>query len=330
MTDSRTKRQHYISQVEQRLNAINPDAKPRNQRIYEFEIVARDEHIARLTGVKGRAISGTLSMFDVFSFDVGTDGATRANFEDAFARYETQLMTMTAALLRAHQTQSSEVAQELFGLFVAKMVNFIRNPYSVVKMINTFGVLAQLTPVNPVIHAAYQRILKGRRPQQAFLCKMLGISDDQYSVWLRLLFMLLTPLADGVSNLFEQSLNSLLVQKDHALHVHIHVYQTERCLVSDRGVTSPIPQEAHLVLDFNLCAHAFIRYAFLDYHAVLGRPIPEGVLAGLHSGPKQVQVSYLTDDYAALDVFHRRILEQSYERIYCSTAQPYGVVVKQP
>ncbi len=330
MTDSRTKRQHYISQVEQRLNAINPEAKLRNQRIYEFEIVDRDQHIARLSSDKGRAISAALSMFDIFSFDVDTDGATRANFEDAFSHYERQLMTMTAALLRAHQAQSSEVAQELSGLFIAKMVNFIRNPYSVVKMINTFGVLAQLTPANPTIHAAYQRILNGRRPQQAFLCKKLGISDEQYSIWLRLLFMLLTPLADGVSNLFEQALNSLLVQRDHALHVHIHVYQTERCLVSDRGVTSPIPQEAHLVFDFNLSAHAFIRYAFLDYHAMLGRRAPADILAGLQRGPKQVQVSYLTDDYSALDVFHRRVVEQSYRRIYCSTTQPYGVVVRQP
>lgn len=32
-----TVNQHFISQVEQRLNALNPAAKNRNQRICEFE-----------------------------------------------------------------------------------------------------------------------------------------------------------------------------------------------------------------------------------------------------------------------------------------------------
>jgi hypothetical protein len=36
-----TKNHHVVSQVEQRLNALNSGARPENQRIYEFEIVDR-------------------------------------------------------------------------------------------------------------------------------------------------------------------------------------------------------------------------------------------------------------------------------------------------
>ena len=37
-----TVRQHFVSQVEQRLNAINPSAEDRNQRIYRFRLIDRE------------------------------------------------------------------------------------------------------------------------------------------------------------------------------------------------------------------------------------------------------------------------------------------------
>ncbi len=181
-----TKNQHFVSQVEQRLNALNPRARPENQRIYEFEIVDRDRHEVRLTSKKGRTIADTLSMFDLFSFDVD-DGGARANFERAFSAYEKRIRELTALILQAHAARSNAIGQELFDLFVAKMVNFVRNPYSVEKVLNTFGALAQHHPADPAIYATYERILRGRRPQQAYLCRTLDITNEQYGAWLRVL-----------------------------------------------------------------------------------------------------------------------------------------------
>ena len=234
---------------------------------------------------------------------------------------------LTARLLQAHAQRSDAVGQEVFDLFVAKMINFIRNPYSVTKALNTFGVMAEHRPTDPATYAAYERVLRGRRPQQAHLCRTLGITDEQYGAWLRVLFMLLIPLADGWSTLLEQTLQTLFTDRDHAILVHIHTFGAERCLLSDRGLTSPVPQDPHLVFDFNLGAQAFIRYAFLDYEATLGRPLPAGIRHGLGLGPKQVQVSYLRDDFASLDVFHRRVIEQSFGKVFCSGMSPYGVAV---
>jgi DNA-binding transcriptional MerR regulator len=140
---NQTKNQHFLSQVEQRLNACNPNADATNQRIYEFEIVDRDEHILRLTNAKGRAIQNNLSMLDLFSFDVDKDADIRFNFEQAFERYEGEMRACTERLLRAHATGSSDVADDVFSLFVAKLLNFARNPFSVAKVINTFGTLGQ-------------------------------------------------------------------------------------------------------------------------------------------------------------------------------------------
>lgn len=318
-----TKNQHFVSQVEQRLNSLNPGARMGNQRIYEFKIVDRDKHQVRLVAPNGRLISKSLSMFDLFSFDVANNGV-RANLERVFGTYENRISDLTAKLLHAHATRSSAINQEVFDLFVAKMVNFIRNPFSVAKVLNTFGIMGQHHPTNQQVYTEYQRILTGRRPHQAHLCAELGISDQQYEEWLRVLFMLLTPLADGQVTMLEQALGALFEGRDNALHIHLHTYTTQRCLLSDRGWTVPVPEDRHLVCDFNLSAQAFIRYAFLDYEAV---PLPPMIRQGLSLGPKLVQLWYLHDDLVALDVFHRRIIEQSFERVFCSGPSPYNVTV---
>ena len=46
--------------------------------------------------------------------------------------------------------------------------------------------------------------------------------------------------------------------------------------------------------------------------------MPEFIKRGLQRGPKIVRVSYLTDDFPALYVFHRRVIEQAHQNVYCS------------
>jgi hypothetical protein len=70
---------------------------------------------------------------------VDKDGAMRANFEHAFARYEGQMQSATDSVLRAHPARSYAVHQEILDLFVARTVSLIRNPYSIAKVIDTFG-----------------------------------------------------------------------------------------------------------------------------------------------------------------------------------------------
>jgi hypothetical protein len=324
---SQTKKQHFISQVEQRLNASNPNAAPANQRVYEFEIVDRDKRVLRLSGSRGRSIENNLSMLDLFTFDIDKDKNLRMNFEEAFGRYENLIRTNTESILLAHSQQRTEIAQELFTLFIAKLVNFIRNPYSIEKAINTFGCFAEVHPTNPAIYDAYVRTMIGTQPHQAHLCRQLSISDEQYKTWLRLLFMLLTPMTNGPGNFLEEAIKSLFEKDDLAVFVHVHKYDQERCLLSDRGFSWPIEQGKHMGFDFNLGASAFIRYAFLDHETVLGRPVPEFIRRGLSLGPKIVRVSYLTNDLPALDVFHRRVIEQAHQRVYCSTKGVYNAVM---
>jgi hypothetical protein len=324
---NQTKRQHYISQVDQRLNTSTPDAKLENQRIFSFDLIDRDARIVRLTHPRGRLIASILSMYDLCSFDVDKDAATRANLAHEFGKYETVVRENTESLMRKHEEHSDDCKEELLTLFLAKMLNFIRNPFSVQKVLNTFGAMAVHHPTDPAIYASYMRIMIGRKPQQAALCARLGITDVQYAAWLRVIFMLLTPMADGHNNLLEQMMKNLFENEDHEVIVQVHRFDDQACLLSDRGISWPLDLAEHLAFDFNLCSAAFVRFAFMSHDTFPPGGMPPMIRAGLKMGPKRIHVAYGMNDFQSLKIFHQRVIDQCHEKVYCSKTTPYGVTV---
>ena len=127
-----TSNQHYISQVEQRLNARNPKAKLSNQCIYSLSLVDREAFTLALDPQEGRLISKNLSLRDLFSFDVLPNNA-RKNYEEAFKQYEGTLRANTVSLLRKLDQGPEDIKEEILAIFVAKFMNFLRNPYSIKK-----------------------------------------------------------------------------------------------------------------------------------------------------------------------------------------------------
>ena len=95
---------------------------------------------------------------------------------------------------------SGDIKAEIIDLFAAKLLNFIRNPFCIEKVLNSFPGVASYDPTDPALLADYRRIVSGKKPHQAHLCTELGISDVQYVEWLRLLFMLLVPMAGRISS----------------------------------------------------------------------------------------------------------------------------------
>ena len=94
---NRTINQHYISQSEQRLNAINPNANSRKQKIYQFKIENRDLWEVSLVSHSGVKIANNLSDTDLYSYHLLNDG-DRENFEALFDRYESKIDFYTKEL----------------------------------------------------------------------------------------------------------------------------------------------------------------------------------------------------------------------------------------
>lgn len=89
-TLSETKNQHYISQAEQKLNAIEPSAARKKRAIHAFTIIDRDAPTLSNSPAGGQRIEQTLSCLDLFSFDV-VDSKYRHNLEELFHKYENRI-----------------------------------------------------------------------------------------------------------------------------------------------------------------------------------------------------------------------------------------------
>jgi hypothetical protein len=323
LLENDTRNQHFLTRAEQKLNAMNPRADARKLRIYSFKVVDRENYTLALESQNGRLIGSNLSLFDLFSFDVPRGSRLRLNFESLFHKYEAHIEAHTKSLLAKLNARSDDIKAEMIDLFAAKLLNFVRNPFSIVKVLNSFPGIAGYDPTNAALLAAYRRIVNGRKPHQAHLCAQLGISDAQYVEWLRLLFMLLMPMAQGRPNFFEEVIKNLLENRKMHIAAFVCEYDSDRCLISDRGFSQPIADGPHMAFSFNLCATAFADYIFADPAALVqGKASPEFIAQAIarweRLPDKQINVTFMRNNLGMLARYNRRVVEQCYKRVYCS------------
>jgi hypothetical protein len=324
-----TANQHFVSQVEQRLNALNPGAAPHNQRIYSFTLVDRESLLLSLDSTQGMNISNNLAFRDLFSFDVIRGRASRYNFEAMFQQYEAVMEANTVDLLRKLGQGSDDLKKEILEIFVAKFMNFLRNPYSVRKILNTISSVLRFHPTEPELLADYNAVLTGQKPHQTYLCAQLGINSEEYQEWLSALFMTLMRPVPGELNVMESIVKQVFESPAGYPMVCVYRYEGEhadkRCLLSDRGYSTPLPQDQHLSFNFNLCSTAFIAYIFASIDALNLARVPPGVIEMYRTQPRNVQVVHFTNDLAALERYNRNVAYQCNHSVFSSSPSVYGL-----
>ena len=78
-----------------------------------------------------------------------------------------------------------------------------------------------------------------------------------------------------------------------------------------------------MAFSFNLCATAFVDYCFFDPTTLLkGKASPEfrAQVLSLHESlsEKQINVTFLRNNLDMLARYNRRVVEECYQRVYCS------------
>ena len=327
-----TRNQHFISQAEQRLNAINPEAPKEKQKIYTFNIVDRDSCEINLNGEQGNKIKKTLSIGDLFSFEAIEATGPRQNFETLFKKYEDNITTITLELIKKIELSEIESAKtEIINIFSLKFMNFIRNPYSIKKVLNTFPQLLKTHPINKVSYDAYLKVINGSNIHQAELLTKLGITEIIYRDWLCIIYLLLENLGDKDNNLLEHILKLLIEDKDLYFKAEIFLYKDHTCLLSDRGFSTPVfENEGHMSFDFNLCSTAFIRYSIVSLDFLIPKNTPKTLIASYKQQNKVINVSVQHDNLVELERYNKNIVFQCHENVFCSNAKPYGIVCKLP
>jgi hypothetical protein len=325
---NKTKNQHFISQAEQRLNAINPEAKFENQKLYAFSLTDRENYGTQIVNPTGSKIVNNLSETDLFTFNIA-DKNIRGNFESLFWGYETSIFQDTKKLLSSLGHENTPINNELIKIFLLKFTNFMRNPYSVKKVLNTIGEAVNYRPLVPPFDDYYKRILSSEKKQINYLCQKYGFTETEYLSWIKSLFMLLIPIQDGY-NIIEYSLKDLFENKNEEVSIFIYLYSDihsdKSPLISDRGFVMPFQQSNdHFGFSFNLSANAFISFSFLNLDSLDSNHIPSRMLNIYKALPKTIKVRTFWDDLNALQIYNRHVVYQCHKHVFSNQNIIYGI-----
>ncbi len=316
--------QHFISQAEQRSNAI-----PGTNQIYEFKVQVKDP--ADLGTPRRVSIRRNLSFDDLFTFERDKTGPLRKNLEDVFGRYESRLGAHTSEVLEAVEAQRSPSGRAVHGLFVSKFLNLLRNPYCVRKALNTIGLAANYKPADPNLELMYERVKAANLERRQPVCDAFGLLDTEYDRWLRCLFMMLVELPQAGSSLLEQTVAATLSRSHTILRVHTFDDDDSHvCLLSDRGFLEPRREEGVSVLQFNLSSRAFATFSIYEEktfeHEMRnsgGLSDIEWELACRHGLVKPgVRVTHNPNDTQALTAYNQLAVYQCAERVFAAHPRP--------
>ncbi len=322
-----TKNQHFVPQVEQRMNAINPQAKSKNQKIYSFRIRDRDSCTVSINSEIGISILKNLSLNDLFSFDVLGKEATKYNFEKLFHSYEVIIKSNTESLLSKTDLPRADITTEVINIFRSKILNFIRNPYSIKRILNTFSELKGVIPTDPIHFENFNRVLNGSKPQQDHLCKKLDITKEDYKEWLSIIFLLLTTMKAGELNFLDRLIKRMYENPNCLVRVCIYTYDNETCLLSDRGYNFEEREDKTNIWDFNLYSHGFIRYFFINIDEVVPKNTSKEYLDMLKSTSNEVKYMTKHNDLAALEIYNKNTVDFCHEHVFGASKEYEGVTV---
>ncbi|AXY57566.1 hypothetical protein CDG60_13960 [Acinetobacter chinensis] len=258
MFENHTKNQHFISQVEQKQNSINPLAEREKRKIYEFEILDREQHFFKLTNKTGVKIEKNLSINDLYTFNILSD-STRINFEFFFNKFERKIEALTSNLQRKVKSKEDIDEQEIIDLVSAKFLNFLRNPFSIKKVLNSFHPLQNLIPTDESLLREFRKINSNNIHISPEYLDRLDVSIEQYLNWLRTIFIALTVQMYGKS-IAEYLVDGLFDPKSKVIVLVLNIYDSQTCLLSDRGYVDygALYDNKPFAMGFNLNKNMFL------------------------------------------------------------------------
>ena len=324
---------HFVSQAEQRLNAIDPSISKKNQRIYAFSITDRENYQISLEAPAGTKIKETLSFDDLFTIDI-LDDRLRVNLEDYFSSYEQDVSILTQSLLLKLKSGNQDIEKEIINIFAMKLINSFRNPFCIEKTLNTIGNLANYYPSDENLKDIYNRIESGNQASLKEFANNLSVTEEQYRKWMKSLFMLLVPKGTQGTNLVDMMIKEFFENTEQYINVYIHIYsgseESKHSLLSDRGFTLLTDQGEHLAYEFNLTSNAFISYIFTDITEKagidqLGKNVIERILRIESKKPSKVNIHFCENNLEALSRYNKKVVYQSRENVYCKSKVIYGL-----
>jgi hypothetical protein len=321
----KTKVQHYLSQVEQRLNAIDPTKSIQTQRIHSFSIVNRENYELSLDDSNGVQIYHNLQSRDLYSFDE-LDQEQRYSLEKLFGKYERDIISRSNKLIEKVSNNDSNILHELVELFRVKILNSIRNPYCIEKTIETFKQLESFSLVEEDARQAFQRIRVGCDPTRPTKAKEFEVSEEMYLHWLEILLKLLSTEEQSGKNFLDHLVDSLFKNPNIDVLIIIRAYNKPHSdkyvTLSDRGFVLFENNEAELIYQFNLKYNTLISFCFTDLRKLLlysseDSDLVDEILKSYINHQKNIKIDYCEkNDLEALKLYNQRVIDYSHSKSF--------------
>lgn len=327
-----TKKQHYLSQIEQRLNSISGAGS----KIYRFILRDREDCAIELEDKKGIGIKSNLSFIDLYTFDFLSEGL-RKNFERSFGKYEEKIDVSTSSLLKKLHANDPNILDELNDVLRLKFLNFIRNPYNILKVLNSIGMLADHYPAQQPLLDEYRLLEKRNDAGIQHICHVFGVTREQYLRWMKVIFLSLIDIGNG-ETMLESLIRELFENKEYATAATIYgisdIHPDKKVALSDRSyVDYSAVANGELMMAFNLNANYFIKFALLDVNRFMDANVPA------HVNKEKFRATYLTlnktvniylnkdneEALLALANYNQNAVYQCHSRVFCSVPVIYGV-----
>ncbi|MBF4049608.1 hypothetical protein ISI15_16390 [Burkholderia pseudomallei] len=313
-----TENQHFVSQKVQSLNAI-PSPNGEISHINAYKRTGEDA--ISPTNKGGRPIRHNLALIDLYTFD--TEGKLRRNFEALFHRYESEVAQHTLSLTEKALAGRKDVHDEVLGILRAKFLDFLRNPYNVRTCLSMFPQMANARFTDAHADEIHSRILIGCNPRQDRICKILGITPQEYRKWLATIFLLLYPITEQGEPLLDMIINGIITDKTKICGSHILIYDEPVVLLSDRASNVALPSSSNFTLEFHASSRMLITFYAIQLDTVnFGscEPLRKEYLTSHDSG---FEVRIAKNDRAFVESYNQRTVSQCREFVYgCAPTFP--------
>lgn len=331
MKESLARNHHFISQAEQRLNAIDKKVKNKNQRIYSFDILHKEDPKLKASSPKSVRIEENFCRTDLFTLNVLESGGQH-NLEDAFFKYENASSLLVQSLLQKLDSSAPEtLGSELVRLYQLKLINTLRNPYTIRRTLAMFRELRGAVPADEALRAHFKSLDGAYRPQVEKICAEFKISEEEYIDWLKVLYLLILQPVKGKLNLVEDLMWGLFNNSNAIKSFSVYRYSD---YVKDRGILLCYQiidlryGEGTQVQMFNLDSSSFVLVTNID--------IRTQNLIGISSKLKEhdfrqnnvVHVDYVMDDMSMLRTFNEHCVWLAHLNVFCAFDKPFGIYLE--
>lgn len=329
--DNGTISQHFLSQVEQRFNSFNLDAKNKNRKIFSFKVIDRDNYVVELEKPNGVKIIDNLTFDELFTFYKGS-ASQRKNLENAFGEYESKISKLTSIIIEkvGKGCNGDDISDVLVELLRVKVLNFLRNPFSIKKVLNSVGDLPDFYPVESELLKEFKLIDSSYKPHVERLCKIFNVTYDEYIKWIKILFLVLMRPIGSKANMLEEMVGNLLEDKNlKTMFIIFHYsgeHEDKRVCLSDRSWVDCLQNDAdHMGMDFNLTSNMFLRFGTVSLKSLTPAGTPKHIVDMYMSRSKVVECFVIENDLDVLRDYNRNAVFQSFNRVFCGSSKIYGL-----